>query len=522
MYKTNINVFLKAGRSSALAGLLVALFLNSTAYAAALPDFAQEFLDTLPEKKLTMETVLYYSVTQSDSFRRIQAAGIDKEAAYLRTSALLAWRLEAEGQRVDDESAVNGFGPERTERTNYRFAISKQFETGSQMQLEFLNVDQNLRFPDSFTGFDNFIGNTRFSEPRVTLSLSQSLWKDSFGQATRDALEASRMQEKAIENFLVSQTGQWAYEISDLYYQAWLAQSKARADLENLKRQQRLLKIVQLQKRRGTSDTVDVLQVESSLKLAEQTVADSRQNVSRIFKTLVLSLGFPEKWLEVDGNLVPTKIDQPIAEASEICKSGWKAAAERNPKLKQLNSELVATEKQLEAAQGRVGPDLRLQVAASANGVQSDFGEAFEDVSAWRNPRYVMGVTVSMPLEQKQEKADILTSLTQKTSKQYELGQARTDLQAEWVANCENLQRLKFKVKEFRSMMGLQKDRVDREEKRFRIGKTGAFQVIQAGSDATNAELSYKRSQVEIRNVAWRIQQMNGSVASKILEMGKK
>ena len=71
-------------------------------------------------------------------------------------------------------------------------------------------------------------------------------------------------------------------------------------------------------------------------------------------------------------------------------------------------------------------------------------------------------------------------------------------------------------------MMGLQKDRVDREEKRFRIGKTGAFQVIQAGSDATNAELSYKRSQVEIRNVAWRIQQMNGSVASKILEMGKK
>ncbi|MEO0335616.1 MAG: hypothetical protein AAF202_04450, partial [Pseudomonadota bacterium] len=75
---------------------------------------------------------------------------------------------------------------------------------------------------------------------------------------------------------------------------------------------------------------------------------------------------------------------------------------------------------------------------------------------------------------------------------------------------------------EFEKMKRLQKDRVDLEEKRFRIGKTGAFQVIQAGADATNAELSFKQSQVEIRKVAWRIQQMNGSVAAKILEMGRK
>jgi outer membrane protein TolC len=169
-------------------------------------------------------------------------------------------------------------------------------------------------------------------------------------------LRAASLQERAIENFLVSQTGQWAYEIADVYYQAWLAQSKARADYDNLNRQQRLLSIVKLQQRRGTSDKVDVLQVESSLKLAEQTFADSRQNVSRIFKALVLSIGFPEMWLEVDGNLVPTKIDQPIDEASKLCRSGWSSASENNPKLKQLVTELKATESQLAAAKTELGP----------------------------------------------------------------------------------------------------------------------------------------------------------------------
>jgi outer membrane protein TolC len=390
------------------------------------------------------------------------------------------------------------------------------------LSIELLNVDRDLTYPDSLAGLGNFIGNTTYSEPRVTLSLSQSLWKDSFGKATREALRAASLQERAIENFLVSQTGQWAYEIADVYYQAWLAQSKARADYDNLNRQQRLLSIVKLQQRRGTSDKVDVLQVESSLKLAEQTFADSRQNVSRIFKALVLSIGFPEMWLEVDGNLVPTKIDQPIDEASKLCRSGWSSASENNPKLKQLVTELKATESQLAAAKNRVGPDLRLQLAASANGVQPTFNEAFEDVSSWQNPRYSMGVVVSVPLEMKAEKAEVLTSLTQKTSKEYELGQTRSDLQAEWVANCENLQRLKFKVSEFRRMMSLQKERVDLEEKRFRIGKTGAFQVIQAGLDATNAELAFQQSQVEIRKVAWRVQQMNGSVSAKILQMGKR
>ncbi|MEO0337484.1 MAG: hypothetical protein AAF202_13905, partial [Pseudomonadota bacterium] len=72
----------------------VLLVFTSSSTASQLPDYAQQFLNTLPEKKLTMETVMYYSVTQSDSFRRIQAAGIDKEAAYLKASALLTWRLE--------------------------------------------------------------------------------------------------------------------------------------------------------------------------------------------------------------------------------------------------------------------------------------------------------------------------------------------------------------------------------------------------------------------------------------------
>lgn len=498
------------------------LFFSNSILAEELPDFAQDYLNRLPGKVLSLDVVLALAVTGSDSFRRIQAGAISTESAYLQASAPLAWRLEAEGQSVDDESAVNGFGPERTQRNNYRLGVGKSFSTGSDLQMEVLNVDTDLRFPSSLSSsFAAFIGNTSFSEPRATLSLSQRLWKDAFGRSTRSNLKAAEESRQAVTSTVIENMGAWAVGLAKMYYQGWLAQQQVIADKDNLKRQRRLLRIVNLQKRRGTSDAADVLQVQSSVKLAEQSLAQSSQAVNEIYKSLVLTVGLPAKFLEIDGNLVPTSLDDPISGALGFCKLSWQKVSQANPAIEKLNHELSINQSQLSAARGNMAPDVRLLFAASSNGVQPDFDQAFEDVSQWRNPRYTVGVTVSVPIEMRQEKAEYLNKLSAKTSKEYELGQAKSDLQAEWLSSCEDLSRLRAKVTEFKTMMNLQKKRVTMEERRFKIGKINAFNVIQAGNDATQAEMSFKSAQIEIRNLAWRIQEMSGGLAKTIQGMSQ-
>ena len=97
--------------------------------------------------------------------------------SYLQNSANLVWRLEAEANRIEDESAVNGFGAERSEINEYNLGISRGFETGTQFTTELTNSDRELTFPAAFGGgFGDFIGRTQFSEPRLTFTLSQKVY----------------------------------------------------------------------------------------------------------------------------------------------------------------------------------------------------------------------------------------------------------------------------------------------------------------------------------------------------------
>jgi len=53
-----------------------------------------------------------------------------------------------------------------------------------------------------------------------------------------------------------------------------------------------------------------------------------------------------------------------------------------------------------------------------------------------------------------------------------------------------------------------QKERAQLEERRFRIGRVPTLTVIQAGDDATEAEINLSQSEIERRLAAWQVKRL--------------
>jgi outer membrane protein TolC len=60
------------------------------------------------------------------------------------------------------------------------------------------------------------------------------------------------------------------------------------------------------------------------------------------------------------------------------------------------------------------------------------------------------------------------------------------------------------------------------EDQRFSVGRSGVLQVIQAGDDATGAELELAQAQVELRQTSWKIQKSRDQVVPYLEQLEKR
>ena len=119
----------------------------------------------------------------------------------------------------------------------------------------------------------------------------------------------------------------------------------------------------------------------------------------------------------------------------KICDVSWEDTINNNLRVQRLKEELEVTDAYFEAAKSRYAPNLNLMFSAGSNGIEDTFGEAIEDASNFRNPRYVVGLMFQMPLDMRAERAESLTALRNKTGKELELSQAFGELQADWITS---------------------------------------------------------------------------------------
>lgn len=500
--------------------LCLVFFFSPTSQALAykVPLKARELLNSLPEKSLTLDIIIKKGLS-SDSFNIIKTQILQKQI--FNYSSKIAFDTYLSGLFIKgrDKSASTRPGSSYNKRfTNGVIRLNRSFPTGTDISVE-SNYQKINSFSSSFLGQGPDI-HSQYNENKISLNFKQNLVKNSFGFSSRKTLKALNIKKNNVENNLALNIENWADALIQSFYNAWLLQSKVKVAMANFNRQTRLLTVTNLKFKRGTSKKSELLQVKSAHKNSNQNLEKAKQELKSIWRNLIATLNLPTSWGTINPLLIPIKLDNPINKAQNFCKNPLDLNS--NTEFKSLTEQNKAKRLNLSAAKNQLLPDVYLGVKLTSNGVNpTDSNLAFKNSLQTKNQGLFVELGISIPLGNYKEKSKLAQATMEERSSYYQLASLKNNLTAQWLNECQNLQRLVKKQKELKIIYFMQKQRAQLEEDRFKIGKISVFTTIQSAQDATLAELAFKQSKIKARLSSWKILNLNGKLLTYIKKTSK-
>jgi len=482
-----------------------------------LPREALKILDTLPNNKLSLDVVIQQALLASDHFKEIKANFIKLPSSVLMAKSPLDVQTYIQGIRsLNKNETASPFSPTNTSVTQYTLGASTYFSTGTALSAEITHGYNLIGFATT-NDLDYF-------ETSGTLSLTQNLWKDSFGYSTRLGVTAGTLQQKAAEFQLDNSIEDWMDSIIKVFYQSKLAQDQTRAARANVKRKQRLYKITTLKNKRGTAEKPDLIQVKSALTHSEIDATNTKQSLIEVWRYLVTSLKFPESWLDINPMLIPLELDSPTNKALNYCgdASNLRPTPKDTALTQMLKNQLATAELKLKQAQNIAKPETQLILSLNSNGMDSSRGETWGETFGLDHPNWSVGLKFSVPLFNYESEANIRNALSAHEQIQAKYSKEKSDLKVDWLNSCNNLFNKKRNTQKLKTSYLEQLERNSLEEKRFQLGRIPVLSVIQAGDDATQTEVALRKSEIELKLAAWKILKLSNLYKNYLTELKTK
>lgn len=468
----------------------------------------------LPEKTLTLPLLFGAAMKSSTSFRALKANFFRAEGAKQSADSGLDWTLSGDYSKLHYEpDTVSTTSPSEQKVDRWGVGLSKALTTGTALSLS-LGSSNNSIFFDS-----PLFKVPAYKESKLTFTLSQNLWADSFGLATRSGREASLRNSEALELGALEAVEDWSIGFISIYYRAWLKQQALFAAKTNLEGRKRLLDVTQIKTGRGTAESVDLLQVRAAWLAAKNQVLAAQADLDEEWRTLVLSLELPTEWLLVDTSKIPIALDAPTSRASDLCRT--KVSESEILAVRRAEKSFEAAQLNLEKASSRLNPTLQLVGSYETNGIDSEFSVASQEALARSNPSWSVGLNFKMPLGFSSEKANYLSAqadlVAAETNRQSVIDNKKVALST----TCDRYRKGKEQLENNQQAFQAQARRLALEEQRFRLGRSTTTQVIQAGDDRTRAEQALRQLDVEFRLAAWNVLNSQSRVADEVRAWAK-
>ena len=401
---------------------------------------------------------------------------------------------------INRNEAESVFRPNRLYATSFSGGAGTYFRTGTALTAELTHTASDIAF-QTIPGYNYF-------ETKGVFTLSQNLWKDSFGSMTRTGLEIGSLLREAAWLGFEDSAEQWLLDLIDLYYRAWLAQVQAQAADQNVFRRERLHHITLIKAKRGTAEKPDILQTQSALTDAQVKQMEKDQSLQEIWRYLVTTLNFPNEWLSIDPKQIPMISGDFTQPAFEACKK----TPNETTTTKKLALQAQAAELNVQKSKNATAPDLKFNLALATNGIDTTSSPTWSEALRNDHPSWSVGLNLTVPLSGYIEKAEIHRSISDFEKTDALSNQAKSMLQADWLNACSALEQLARMKEKLQTVLKNQLTRVELEEERFKIGRVPTIAVIQAGDDATLAELNLHGTEMHLQLSAWKIQKLTGEL----------
>jgi outer membrane protein TolC len=411
-----------------------------------------------------------------------------KIAAVQRT---YSYYLNAGASYSNDKSrrqTYNGAAVDDLKNVSYDVSINKQImATGTQLSLGFNGSYNAVSLLNSGNGTQNDLAGPY-------ISVQQSLLKDLKGGSVKPYL-AKYVADAQSALYLLQYQKQSIIMNAKLAY--WnLSYTRTVIDFRktSLERSQKILEWNQRRYNLDLAEKTDMLQSRAAVKLGELNLKLAYENelkARRNFNLLLNNDG-------VDVNYDIEKFAENGAEyekGKELSRKGMRADV-----LSALEK-VKSAEYDMQYQQATNGSDLVLAGKLSLNGIDYEFGDAFDYVANASRPSYSLSLRYTLPLDFK---------LREKVNKGYESSKisAQKAAQAaiiaennEWLNLLDNWENAKSRLALASEIRTVQQQSHEEQQSLLKKGRSTTYMVIQSEESLDDAELSVLQGIFELINI---------------------
>lgn len=437
---------------------------------------------------MTLEQYLMQVKQKNKLFQSLDAS---REASANRNAQAdldLSPVLTATAQSQDDKSlqTLGSVVVNHAQSKQYSLGLGKKFSTGTSA-----SVTASVQSLNSNYNIGTVAGSAESHTGTMAVSLSQSLWKDFFGEATRLRWRREQSQKTLEQAALQLQQQQALISAEASFWDLFTLQQELIIRKEGLERARKIEGWVQRRFDNGIGEKSDLLNAKGLVAARELELLAAQDDLTAAEKKFL-------DQMELGGEPIPAleaKLDQP---REELLKSIAKPL--------KLDSYMTVLESQIkntvaQEVKDQMKPDLSLRGSYKTNGYQDSDSAALQHMQDRDYPVTAVGLQFTWLLDWDTKSSVMNTA--QKDALAAEFKKQRQFLESEtaWTELVRRHQELGKKIKAANLISDIQTAKAAAERERLSKGRTITSQVITAEQDAAEAQLRLTKLKAEQRKL---------------------
>lgn len=422
------------------------------------------------------------------------------------TESVFDTMLNAYAVYSDDQNKTgSAFAGTKTLLSEYAIGLSKKLPTGTTLSID--AGDTRTANNSTFTAL------SPAHEASIKFSLHQPIGNNFFGLLDRGRIKITKLDIANSDAAALDRIEQSLAQAQINYWQLVLAYRQLKIGRQMLDRAETFYSRAQNKSRLGLVE-------DAELYAAQANVLNRKNNVAALMHQLLIAknallLDLHEE--DLNMQIIPVDVfnvkDEQIKAAERM-----KQVVEKNREYLQAKNLLKAKGINLSMQNNNLWPEIDFEASLADNGLELKQSHAWSNVTAESNPELFLGLSFSMPLENKAAKSQQEKAQLEKARALVDLKKIEYKIMVELINLVDSFNNKTESIKLNQQIAKLQESKLEFEEKRFSWGRSDSDTLIRYQEDSLNAQLALAQSLFEHKKADVELRLLENSLIEEYLQ----
>ena len=415
-------------------------------------------------------------------------------------------------------SLLQGASTLNTLTQPFSLGYQQTFETGTQLAINFSDFKTSTN--SSFSTFNPELNSS------INFAVTQPLLRGRGVYINMLPVSIARSRLRAADYNFQNQLLQLISAAESAYWDVVAARENLRVQQESYKLADAALTRAQKELELGATSPLEIYQPQANRASAELQVSLAQYQLAQVEDALRRQIGadLDPKFHEIPIVLTAT-LEPPLDSAKVDPEQAVAKALGTRPDLKNVIQSMDSDDLSIKQTNDNLRPNLSLSAQYGSQGlgginypitnllnptalvipIPGGLGEALAGTFGFSNPTYGFGLTLQLPIKDRQTAANLADALVQKRIDAYTKRSTEENIRLQVLTAVQSLNSAKEGIRIGTIARDLARKRVEADQKRYELGATTLYFVLSSQTDFITAEsnlvnqiINYRRSELNL------------------------